>query len=299
MFNYNPYDYMFRSFSPYMMQHYHIDPNPFPYYNRYQGFDTAYPDCLFNMNPSFGYPIYPDNRVFTPYDGVRPVYFDAYYQVDPTTEYGEDDIHEGGFYYNLDDDERYLHIEDVEARAQWSEWENLGSPRDRGIKDAPAVASRGPNRLDTFVQDPNNRLWHKWWNGRRWSDWNAIEGQISSSPAAVSWGGNRIDLFARGMRGSLWHRYTEGNRWSQWEDLEGEITSAPAASSRGPFQLDVFARGTNGSMWTRSWNGRRWSEWQDLGGQITSGPAAASWAPNRMDVFARGTDNNMWHKWWS
>jgi hypothetical protein len=38
-------------------------------------------------------------------------------------------------------------------------------------------------------------MYHKWWDGSRWSDWEKIEGVLTSEPAAVSWGLDRIDTF--------------------------------------------------------------------------------------------------------
>ncbi len=63
------------------------------------------------------------------------------------------------------------------------------------MTSAPAAVSWGLNRIDTFVKGTDNAMYHKWWDGSRWSDWEKIEGVLTSEPAAVSWGLDRIDTF--------------------------------------------------------------------------------------------------------
>ena len=63
------------------------------------------------------------------------------------------------------------------------------------------------NRLDVFVIGTNSRLYHKWWNGSRWSDWENLGGTLIAAPSAVSWGPNRIDTFALGTSSRLYRRY--------------------------------------------------------------------------------------------
>ncbi|OFI06680.1 hypothetical protein CLOACE_08350 [Clostridium acetireducens DSM 10703] len=186
-------------------------------------------------------------------------------------------------------------LSDTTPKDNWSRWENLGGIN---ISSAPAAASWARNRLDVFAMGENRALWHKWWDGVRWNNWEDLSGVITSAPAAVSWGPNRIDVFARGTNNAMWHKWWNGSNWSGWEDLGGIITSPPAAASWAPNRIDCFARGTNNALWHKWWDGTRWSNWEDLGGVLTSAPAAVSWGPNRIDVFTRGTNNAMWHKWW-
>jgi SpoIID/LytB domain protein len=54
----------------------------------------------------------------------------------------------------------------------WSGWESLGAPTTpagAGATSAPAAASWAPNRIDLFVQAPDNALWHRWYDGVTWS----------------------------------------------------------------------------------------------------------------------------------
>ncbi|MBM7687161.1 hypothetical protein [Defluviitalea raffinosedens] len=128
----------------------------------------------------------------------------------------------------------------------WSEWEDLGGV----LTSAPAVASWQPNRLDVFGRGQNNALWHKWWDGSRWSEWEDLGGGvITSGPGAASTASNRLEVFARGANNQLLFRTWNGITWSGWRSLGGEITSEPAAVSWGGNRLDVFARGLNNHLW--------------------------------------------------
>ncbi len=63
------------------------------------------------------------------------------------------------------------------------------------LANSPAAASWAFNRIDTFGTGFDNAMWHKWWDGTRWSDWESLGGVLTNAPAAVSWGSNRIDTF--------------------------------------------------------------------------------------------------------
>ncbi len=86
-----------------------------------------------------------------------------------------------------------------------------------------AVSSWAASRLDVFARGTDNAVWHRAWDGARWSGWeNGVGGVITSAPAAVSWGANRIDMFARRQDNALWHRWYNGS-WSGWESLGGVL----------------------------------------------------------------------------
>ena len=54
----------------------------------------------------------------------------------------------------------------------WVGWENLGGV----ITSAPTVSSWQRNRLDVFARGTDGALWHIWWNGRNWSEWESLGG---------------------------------------------------------------------------------------------------------------------------
>jgi hypothetical protein len=185
--------------------------------------------------------------------------------------------------------------------ARWLEWQPLGAPAlsSGGFApiSAPAAISTAAERIDVFVRGPLDALWHKTWDGARWSDWQSRGGTITSAPAVSSWAADRIDVFARGQSGDLVHATTTAGTWSAWESLGGQIVEGPGAVSWGSNRMDVFVHGTDNAMWHRWYDGG-WSGWESLEGRLVGGPDAASMAHDRLDVFVRGTDNAMWHRWW-
>jgi hypothetical protein len=96
------------------------------------------------------------------------------------------------------------HLGHMWWNGSWGGWQDLGGT----LTSAPAVASWGPNRLDVFVRGQDDGLWHKSWNGTKWSDWDQpITGKFQGAPAAVSWGPDRIDVFVRGMDNHVGHAW--------------------------------------------------------------------------------------------
>lgn len=195
---------------------------------------------------------------------------------------------------------------DVISRYPYSPFGSGGDPFDV----APAVASRGPNRIDVFARGENGHLWIYKWNGSAWSRWEDLgAGRLTSSPAAVSWGPERLDVFVRGHDGQLAHkRWSDKMGWGDWNNLGGRLTSAPTVASWGPKRLDVFVRGHDGGLAHKRWSeDKEWGDWDNLGGRLTSGPGAVSWGDNRIDVFVRGhayglaqmtwTDAGGWTSW--
>lgn len=171
----------------------------------------------------------------------------------------------------------------------------VGLPQE--LTSAPAAVSWGYNRIDTFARGGNGHMWHKWWDGTRWSHWEDLLGDLTSAVGVASWQANRLDCFARGPGDHMWHKWWDGSVWSHWEDLGGLCSSAPAAVSWGPGRIDCFVRGYDNKMWHKWFDGG-WSDWEDLGGELASAPAVASRGANRLDCFVRGTDNQLWRKSW-
>ncbi|HEX9268212.1 MAG TPA: hypothetical protein VF998_00075 [Candidatus Limnocylindria bacterium] len=71
----------------------------------------------------------------------------------------------------------------------------------------PAAAARDADRIDVFAITPEGEVRHRWWDGRRWVEWETIAG-VPAGPTALScaWSGDRLDLFVRCDDGGLHHR---------------------------------------------------------------------------------------------
>jgi hypothetical protein len=75
------------------------------------------------------------------------------------------------------------------------------------ITSGVGVSSWAPNRLDCFAKGTDNALWHKWWAGAGWSNWESLGGVIVDDPGAVSWWSDRIDVFAPGTNNHMFHKW--------------------------------------------------------------------------------------------
>ncbi|MDQ6700898.1 MAG: hypothetical protein M3Z36_12030, partial [Acidobacteriota bacterium] len=129
-----------------------------------------------------------------------------------------------------------------------SDWQNFGG----SLASEPVAVSWGPDRLDVFAIFRDGALWHKWWDGQIWNEWESLGGSSSTggtfigSPSAVSWSKDRLDVFAVGGDGLVYHFWWSAQTWAGPELLNSPpMTSGPTAISIAPNRLDVFAPGSN------------------------------------------------------
>ncbi len=190
----------------------------------------------------------------------------------------------------------------------WHSWEPLAS----GLQGSPSAVSWGPNRLDIFALDPNNRAWHTWWDGKAWGLGESLAppfgGQLSGSPVAISWGPKRLDIFAPTYPDQkVWHLSYDGS-WGSGESLGSMFAGGfQGVVSWAPNRFDIFAVGIPaGGSYNKLWHGwsdgRTWGpgEWFDIAkGALDSQASAVSWGPNRLDIFAMSGDrrSRLWHQW--
>jgi len=166
------------------------------------------------------------------------------------------------------------------------------------LTSGPDAAAMSATHSDVFVRGTDNGLWHKWWTGSAWSEWEDLGGILTSDPGAVSWGPNRVDVFVRGTDAGLWHKWWDTTGWHGWEPLGGVLTSSPDVASRGNGVLDVVVRGADNGVWHKWWDSTGWHGWETLGGILTSDPSTVSWGSSDMEIFGRGTDNGLWRRSW-
>jgi hypothetical protein len=148
----------------------------------------------------------------------------------------------------------------------------------------------------------DNAVWHNWWSGVAWSNWESLGGTCLGDPGIGSWGPNALDVFCLGGTGTsgvVRHKYWRTGRWAGWaQEVPGVWPDGVAVSSWATNRLDVFGVDAStdalGHDW---WDGTRWNH-ETLDGGLTTTPAAVSWGPNRIDVFALGGDGVLYHKIW-
>ncbi len=79
----------------------------------------------------------------------------------------------------------------------------------------PAACGGGSARADVFVRGPRGHLLHAWWNGERWSPFEAMgkppgDVTFTAGPIACAWGKFRVDVFACASDGKLYHSRSNG-----------------------------------------------------------------------------------------
>ncbi len=190
-------------------------------------------------------------------------------------------------------------------------YENLGGQ----LTSAPAACSWGSDRIDVFARGTEGALWHKWFEGTGWSNWEWLGGVIKAGtdPAAVSWsyaGVNYLHVFVIGPNDRIWRKQWTGSAWSDWEDL-AFVTETPSSSPAVAYSPSwfwvnmtwVLYRAPGGSLEGVSYPAQSGSSsatpvYSSLGGTMQAGssPAAfGSGGSGALDVFFRGTDNALWH----
>jgi hypothetical protein len=120
--------------------------------------------------------------------------------------------------------------------------------------------SWGADRVDVFAIFKDRALWHRWWDGQVWNDWESLGGQYTGEPAVASWGPDRIDVFVvNAADRKLHHYYFAGDTWSLPQPLDQEpVAESATVISTAPNRLEVFAPGANRNLRRRVWDGQSW-----------------------------------------
>jgi hypothetical protein len=175
------------------------------------------------------------------------------------------------------EDDALWHIWQVFPNAGWSDWENLGKPRDafpepkdRDLSQ-PVVQKNADGHLEVFA--PGNGAFCNRWQERplnipviKWrpQGWNAKpkprpEVGLTWLEAALNIGGpltGRIEVLALGDDGALWHAWQidQAPNWSPWESLGSPPVKIREADhltigTNQDGRLEVFLVGQDGAVW--------------------------------------------------
>ena len=161
-------------------------------------------------------------------------------------------------------------LTDVYARGMDNAlWQNFWDPSrgwsgwfrhtDGAVLSAPpTVVSTGSHHRDVYIRGTDGAVWHKWWNGKSWSGWERLGGEIQGPPGVVALSGGPTDVYVRGMDNVLWQKYraSSSTGWSDWIKLDGVLTSSPTAVSYGRDHRAIYVRGTDGAVHHKGWGYR-------------------------------------------
>ncbi|MGP3915196.1 hypothetical protein [Nonomuraea sp. 10N515B] len=160
----------------------------------------------------------------------------------------------------------------------YQEYTIPGAPDD--LVGNPALCSWGQLRLDAFVRDTRDTLWHNAWTGA-WGGWAPVASiGVSADAAVVSWGIGRFDLYTRTTAGLLdhhWYHHPLGLNGP--EDLGGPIAGRPAAVTTSLYGTQVVIRGADDGLLRRQYHvpeqrSHEWTSttWQPARGRFLVGP---------------------------
>ena len=117
------------------------------------------------------------------------------------------------------------HMRQTVPGGSWSDWDSPQTPsRVTFQRIRPAVARSADERLQVFVTDEDDALWHIWQSApdSRWSNWFSHgappQAGLVGSPALACSPDGRLELFVVGTDGALWHKWQTAlnNGWSRW-----------------------------------------------------------------------------------
>jgi hypothetical protein len=201
--------------------------------------------------------------------------------------------HGGQVIAKIDVDDR-VSVLQVTPRLPWFTWD---------IQATELTVAHLPDGAPVLVVvDGDDLAWHTWkpTPSSPWSDWQPLDGPITSVAADLIPGGG---LAVFGIRdGGVYHRWQDRplSAWKSWTSLGGPSggakTLAVTTIARGG--LVVFALGDDNAVHHR-WQDKpfgSWHDWESLGGAVKSFAVAKSPAGG-LAVFAIGTDDGVQYRY--
>ncbi|KAK4503661.1 hypothetical protein PRZ48_004576 [Zasmidium cellare] len=207
----------------------------------------------------------------------------------------------------------------------WNGWEDWNE-KDVTFSSPPSIVSWGPDRFDVFGIDADSNVWHKYWDGQKYSDgWEILDQTIcdvekggcdppdgfkSDSITASSWWPGRWDVWAVGNDAQLWHTYWDGSKIEPWEPLGGSFEAAPQVIHWSTDRVDIvgFGGAKGDPYWYKYgyWDGSSWhwkpsfDEWieKTVEGGFASEPTLASWGEGNLNIIGLDSKGALqWQMW--
>ncbi len=198
----------------------------------------------------------------------------------------------------------------------WHDWASVGTLFQIHAGAIPAVATRSDGRLEAFLVDIHNALWHSWEQipGGAWHDWAQVststspQPELATSPAVIVHDDGRLEVFALSLDATLWHigEQTPGGAWHDWASLgtlpqlgsrrHGPPKTNPSVIVHNDGRLEVFF--VDGNLWHigEQTPGGAWHDWASLGtppqsefyAEVTVSPSVIVHRDGRLEVFLIG-----------
>jgi hypothetical protein len=184
----------------------------------------------------------------------------------------------------------------ITPRLPWLTWD---------IQAAELAVAHLPDGAPVLVVvDGDDLAWYAWkpTPSSPWSDWQPLDGPITSVAADLIPGGG---LVVFGIRdGAVYHRWQDRplSAWKGWTSLEGPPGGATAlgVTTITHGGLVAFALGGDQAIYHR-WQDKpfgAWHDWASLGGAVRSFVVTKS-PTGGLAVFAIGTDDGVQYRYQS
>jgi hypothetical protein len=154
----------------------------------------------------------------------------------------------------------------------------------------------GQQVVDSFIRDPDNRIYYGGSITGTWSGWIGLPGSTPDSPAATTCGG-MVHVAVRGGDDGIYYGNVtlSTSVFSGWNKLPGSTPSAPALAAASDCTLYLAVRGSDNGIYLNVRTGGSWSGWQRLPGATVDGPAVTV-AGSVLHFAVRGGDGSgIWH----
>jgi hypothetical protein len=105
------------------------------------------------------------------------------------------------------------------SAGKWS-WTSHGGV----CTSAPAAIARG-NLCDVFVRGNDNAIYTLHWDGKLWSTWKSLGGQVlvNTAPTVCSRSATTLDVFVIGADDALYQKTLTGTTWGAWVEEATKI----------------------------------------------------------------------------
>lgn len=187
---------------------------------------------------------------------------------------------------------------------EYSDPAQIPGPDLQDMKPAVVAWNGDDTRVDIFVvARADNHLLHAWWSAGSWSEYEDLQGFVTTPPVVASRAPGILDVFIRGGDAGLWHISYNGT-WTGWTRISSDsrIRGQPDAVAATRSIVDVFAWREDGCLLHKSFDGNsgRWTPEHDFevlasGELISSPPNVVSDGEGSIHVFAyRNQDELIW-----
>jgi len=160
----------------------------------------------------------------------------------------------------------------------------------------PGAASWGPDRIDLFWFDPNDRsLWHAANVNGNWAVLEDLGGSWNGAPAVTSTQSGYLDIYLLGDDKNV-YRKTWRNEWSGWIQMtsSANFRASPSASSATAGNIDIAICTLSERLIVISTydDGNTWSL-TDVASCISSYSPSILSSLGLMNVFMTGNDHSL------